>query len=103
MSASLVDVGLIATAVSVGLGGLVAVGAAVGSIAAVVPLLQADRITINTNRAREIIFKSFPPMSDLYRICTNTISRLYTRRQEKILPGLILPVMIGRDMVRMIY
>lgn len=103
MSASLVDVGLIAIAVSVGLGGLVAVGAAEGSIAVVVPLLQAERMIINTNRVREIFFKSFPPMSDLYRICTNTISRLYTRRQEKILPGHNLPVMIGRDMVRMIY
>jgi hypothetical protein len=68
MSASLVDVGLIAIAVSVGLGGLVAVGAAEGSIAVVVPLLQAERMIINTNRVREIFFKSFPPMSDLYRI-----------------------------------
>jgi hypothetical protein len=93
MSGSLVDVGLLATAVSVGLGGSVAVGAAVGSIAVIAPLLQAERITINTNRVREIFFKSFPPMSDLYRICTNTISRLYSRRQERILPGLNLHVM----------
>jgi len=72
--ASLVFVGLTATLVSVGIGGLVAVGAAVGLIAAVVPLLQAERVTININRVRDIFFKSFPPMSDRSTICTGKIS-----------------------------
>ena len=74
MSASIVDVGLMATVVSVGIGVLVSVGAAVGSIAVVVPLLHADRVTINTNRVRETFLKSFPPRNDRSPICADKIS-----------------------------
>jgi hypothetical protein len=64
ISASLVDVGLIATAVAVGIDGLVAEGVEVSSIVEEVLLLQPKRITIDRNRVREIFFKLFPPMSD---------------------------------------
>ena len=75
MSASIVVVGLMATVVSVGMGVLVSVGAAVGTIAVVVPLLHADRVKLITNRVREIFLKSFPPRNDRSPICTDKISR----------------------------